>query len=102
MKVFGFDLGETLIGYNMPLNWKAYYHDGLLEIGKHNERTLSDDQLQKGVLILEKYNTRMNPRIVEIPSDLVIREILDAWNWSLDTDLAKSAFFSYFRRQTHA
>jgi putative hydrolase of the HAD superfamily len=84
------------------LNWKAHYRDGLLEIGKRYTQALDETQLQKGELILAKYNTRMNPRLHEVSSNLIFKEMFDAWGRSAEIDQAKSAFFSYFRRQVDA
>lgn len=102
MRAFGVDLGETLVAYGMPLNWKAYYRAGLMEIGKCYLQALGESELQRGKIILERYNTRLNPRDTEVSSDVIFREIFDAWGWTENIEAAKYAVYSYFRRQTHA
>ena len=73
MRAFGFDLGETLINYHTPLNWKAHYRDGLREIGKRYTQDLAETQLQKGELCV-----RLDRRLMALTLDLVV-EITYLW-----------------------
>ena len=44
----------------------------------------------------------MNPRLYEISSNLIFKEMFNIWGWIAEIDQAKNAFFSYFQRQVHA
>jgi putative hydrolase of the HAD superfamily len=56
-----------------------------------------------GEEILSKYNTRMNYREVEVSSNQIFSEMLEAWNLNKDSYLSKikKAFYSYFQRTSH-
>lgn len=102
MKAIGFDLGKTLIDYNnVPLNWNQLYGQALIGIAKICKLTIDDSQLHLAQAILSKYNTRENPRVEEVNSVEIIREILECWNCSDESILeqAENEFFSFFRKE---
>ena len=98
IKAVSFDVGHTLIKYNNPLNWKALYRPALKQVSGICNLFLSDEQLKAAVSILTKYNTRENPRMVEVISQVIFREIFDAWNLSHDElDSVRAAFYGFFQ-----
>lgn len=102
MKVIGFDLGHTLINYkDTPLSWKSLYRDALIKTADCCDIQVNECMLSEAEHILSKYNTRINPRIEEVPSEVIFNEILLSWNLVPDTyiDNTKRAFFSFFQRK---
>ena len=77
IKAIGFDIGETLVNYNMPLSWSASYKDAIKFMCKENDLSFSEDRFLKAKKVLEKYNTRINPR--EVTSDDIFSEIFEEW-----------------------
>jgi putative hydrolase of the HAD superfamily len=98
IKAVSFDIGHTLIRYNNPLNWKSLYQPSLEKVSERSGFVLSDEQLHAAITILMKYNTRENPREVEITSETIFREIYDVWQQPYNTiDIAKEAFYGFFQ-----
>lgn len=103
IKAVGFDLGDTLIEYkDVPLSWQDLYLDALRKVAEACEVELDDELLEEGRLILGKYNTRMNPREVEVKAEQILREILVMWNvdCGLYLELAINMFFDFFQRKS--
>lgn len=103
IKAVGFDLGDTLIEYkDVPLSWQDLYLDALRKVAEACEVELDDELLEEGRLILGKYNTRMNPREVEVKAEQILREILVMWNvdCGLYLELAINMFFDFFQRNS--
>lgn len=98
IKTVVFDIGQTLIEYNRPLNWESLYISAFQQIGKECGFDLSSEDFEQAVVILRKYNTRVNPREIEVSSYKIFQEILDAWKVDfLNLEDAKERFYSFFR-----
>lgn len=101
IKAVGFDLGETLI-YNkdIPLSWQGLYRQALSAVSERCGYDPGEARFAVAESILARYNTRLNPRIVECPSDIILSEILNAWGLSPIQHLhtATETFFSFFRQ----
>ena len=97
----GFDLGETLIGYEgVGLSWRSHYPRVLTEVGHACGRSMSASDLSCAEAILLRYNTRENPRLEEVSGDVIFSEILGVWGVP-DKFLrgAVDAFFAFFQRK---
>ena len=47
---------------------------------------------------MSKYNTRENPREIEVTSDIIFNEILDGWQQPRDKlDITREAFYGFFQ-----
>ncbi|WP_066495768.1 hypothetical protein [Abyssisolibacter fermentans] len=78
----GFDLGDTLIEYkDVPLSWKSFYAEALYRVAEVCGVRLTENSFEKGENILCKYNTRINPREVEVKAQQIFTEILSATNY---------------------
>lgn len=98
IKAVSFDIGHTLVRYNNPLNWKSLYEPALRKVSEKCGIGLSDEGIKTAVAILSKYNTRENPREIEVVSETIFKEILDAWEQPRDRlDIAREAFYSFFQ-----
>ena len=100
----GFDLGETLIIYaGLPLSWEALYNDALTELAQECGCDPTEDELARACDVLAKFNTRLNPRDVEVNSETVVSEILKAWGMDdyADMESAKDALYGFFQ-ETYA
>ncbi|TGA96298.1 HAD family hydrolase [Sporolactobacillus shoreae] len=104
MKAIGFDLGSTLIKYeDVPQSWKSLYKEALKDVLISCDRIPNSNMIGTGEEILSKYNTRMNYREVEVSSNQIFSEMLEAWDLNKDKYLnkIKKAFYSYFQRTSH-
>jgi len=100
IKAVTFDVGETLVFYNNPLNWQALYSPALERVMAvcGTEHLVEADEYARQVLT--KYNTRVNSREYEVSSNTIFSEILGAWGTSYDKlEASKQAFFEYFQRE---
>lgn len=53
---------------------------------------------KKNIAILTKYNTRENPREIEVTSETIFKEILDAWKQSPNKlNIVRKSFYSFFQ-----
>lgn len=96
-----FDIGETLVGYDKPLNWSGLYRPALEHIADKCKLNFTEDDYQQAVDILTKYNTRINPREYEVSSAQIFEEMVSSLNLSVkNTDDMIEQFFSYFRRES--
>ena len=94
----GFDIGQTLIKYNNPLNWSSLYHEALRKVMTDCRLEESGDMMASAVKILSKYNTRENYRKYEVSSDIIFKEIFDAWKPSYEkVTAAKESFYNFFQ-----
>ena len=100
MKIKGvvFDIGQTLAYYPVPLNWSALYHPAFEHIAERLDLTISEEEYKHIGDTLSKYNTRINPRIEEVSSDTIFREIIDGTDLpvKLMNDI-KNEFYLFFR-----
>lgn len=102
IKAIGFDIGGTLVNYNKPLSWSASYRDAIKFMCEENCLEFSDERFNMAKEVLEKYNTRINPREKEVTSDIIFGEIFEKWNESKDKIYkAKKAFYTFFQRETN-
>jgi len=98
IKAVSFDIGDTLVKYNNPLNWKSLYEPALKQVSKQCGFPFSNEMTQAAIAVLMKYNTRENPREYEVTSKVIFTEILDAINLPHDVlDIAKNAFYGFFQ-----
>ena len=94
-----FDIGQTLVEYNRPLNWSKLYRPALEYVAEECKMEFSNEQYDMALKILTKYNTRINPRDYEVTSDEIFGEILHALDRPLnEIDKIKFHFYSYFRQ----
>jgi putative hydrolase of the HAD superfamily len=101
VKAVGFDLGDTLVYYEgTPLNWKSLYPDALRHMAAGFRLEPSAHQIAAAEAILERYNTRIHPRTVEVSCDEIIAQILEAWSLPIGSllDTATGHFFQFFQR----
>lgn len=100
IKGIGFDIGGTLVNYNKPLNWSASYKDAINFMCKRNNLLFNEERFLKAKEVLEKYNTRMNPREKEVTSDVLFGEIFEKWEEDKEKIYdAKKSFYTYFQRE---
>ena len=98
IKAVSFDIGRTLVRYNNPLNWKSLYEPALKNVFEKCSIDLSDEGIKKAANILSKYNTRENPREIEVTSETIFNEILCALGQPRDRlDIARETFYSFFQ-----
>lgn len=100
IKAIGFDIGGTLINYNKPLNWSSSYEDALKFMCDKNKIDFTEKRFEQAKAVLEKYNTRINPREEEVTSEVIFGEIFEKWDEDL-TKLyeSKKAFYLFFQRE---
>ena len=100
IKAIGFDIGGTLVNYNKPLNWSASYDDAIKFMCNKNNIELTLQKLEKAKLVLEKYNTRVNPREKEVSSQTIFEEIFDEWGENKEKlKNSKKSFYEFFQRE---
>ena len=102
MRAIAFDLGDTLVEYEgLPLNWEAHYDSAILGLAKFIGHTVADGQMHAANDVLRRYNTRLNPRALEVGFDSILRDLLTALGalFEGNTDDAAAAFFSVFRQR---
>lgn len=99
----GFDLGDTLVGYEgVPLNWQREYPVALAALCAAFSEQVSDDQLASGIRVLQRYNTRVTLGTHEVDDRLVFGELFRALGLRSglpqdDFNCGVDAFFSVFR-----
>lgn len=99
LKAVVFDIGQTLVEYEKPLNWSELYRPAFESISEKCGYTFSDSQYQLACQILTKYNTRVNPRDYEVSSDRIFNEILSGMDIPLkDMEQVKFYFYLFFRQ----
>ena len=99
MKAIVFDIGQTLVEYNKPLNWSKLYRPAFESIADKCGYTFSDSHYQHALRVLSQYNTREYPRDYEVTSDRIFSEILSGMDIPMkDIEQVKLHFYSYFRQ----
>lgn len=100
-KAIIFDIGETLVGYDKPLNWSGLYRSAMEYAVNKCGYNFSEDDYQQAVDVLTKYNTRINPRKHEVSSVQIFTEIMSGMNLSAKhiKEMA-SHFFGFFQRDS--
>ena len=100
IKAVVFDIGQTLIHYNNPLNWKALYKPAIEQVMEACGIKYSKEADKNAQIILTKYNTRVNQRDYEVSSNTIFSEILQSWGVNTDNLYdAKQAFYAYFQNE---
>ncbi len=100
VKAIVFDIGQTLVHYPFPLNWSALYRPAFESIAKEYNLTIKETEYKHIGNVLTKYNTRINPREVEVSSTKIFTEILEGTSISKSyLENIKKGFYSYFRRE---
>jgi len=95
-----FDLGDTLISYNVPLSWESLYDGALKDVLNSLGRKPQQQFLIDGKRILSKYNTRKNPRFFEVKAEVIFSEIYSCWKIDNLDKLYETVecFFNHFQR----
>jgi len=100
IKAVGFDIGQTLIRYNHTLNWKSSYPFALQKVMKDCQIEETVGKIDLAINILMKYNTRENYREYEVTSDIIFKEIFDAWEQDYcKLAKAKKSFYNFFQAE---
>ena len=98
IKAVIFDIGQTLVYYPIPLNWSKLYRPAFESIAEKYKLNITENEYTHIGEVLEKYNTRINPREIEVSSNIIFNEILSGTNISLEyLDVIKKDFYSFFR-----
>ena len=98
IKAVIFDIGQTLVYYPIPLNWSALYRPAFESIAEKRKLNITENEYTHIGEVLAKYNTRINPREIEVSSNSIFNEILNGTNLSLEyLDVIKNDFYSFFR-----
>ena len=87
VKAIIFDIGQTLVEYQVPLNWSALYRPAFESIENKYGLHISEGEYMHIGEVLAKYNTRINPREKEVSSDIIFSE----------KNAIKKDFYGYFR-----
>ncbi len=100
IKAVGFDIGGTLVDYNKPLNWSGSFKDALKYMCNNTKILLTEERQEQAISILQKYNTRINPREKEVTSDQIFGEIFEKWGEEKSKIFtAKKEFYTFFQRE---
>lgn len=98
IKAVVFDIGQTLVYYPIPLNWSALYRPAFESIAEKYKLNIMENEYTHISETLTKYNTRINPREIEVSSNKIFSEILNGTNIPLEyLDVIKNDFYSFFR-----
>jgi putative hydrolase of the HAD superfamily len=104
----GFDLGDTLIEYaGVPLSWEREYPVALASVASLWCDRLTDSQMEGGVAVLRRFNTRLTPRTVEVDHRILFGELLVAMDAPALrvpelVEPAADQFFGVFQRRAKA
>jgi len=99
IKAVAFDIGNTLVRYTSPLNWKALYRPALLEVMDRCGVENTEERVLLASRVLSKYNTRENLREHEVDSQVIFEEVFQLWHVPADRiPSAKDAFYGYFQQ----
>lgn len=100
VKAVIFDIGETLVRYNKPLNWSKLYRPALEKMANDCNLNFSENDFNNAIQVLTKYNTRINPREQEVTSDTIFGEIIKITNLDKnEIEKFKDSFYSFFRNE---
>lgn len=96
-----FDIGQTLIEYNKPLNWSKSYRPALERAAAACNINLSEQDYKQVIDVLTIYNTRVNPREYEISSYEIFSNIFKRLDLCLDVLVQfKREFYLFFNNET--
>ncbi len=102
MRALVFDLGDTLVEYEgLPLSWVEHYPEALAQLAAFLGAAPDAAQIERGCALLRGFNTRLNPRVHEIPFGRILADLCTAWSVppAGDHEGAARAFFSTFRQR---
>ena len=98
VKAVIFDIGQTLVHYPIPLNWSALYRPAFERIAEKYKLNITEQEYTHIGEVLTKYNTRINPREIEVSSETIFHEILNGTSISFKySAVIKNDFYSFFR-----
>lgn len=98
IKAVIFDIGETLVRYNKPLNWSKLYRPALEKMANDCNLNFSENDYKNAIQVLTKYNTRINPREREVYSDTIFGEMIEiTYLDKSEIEEFKDSFYSFFR-----
>lgn len=93
-KVVVFDLGGTLMEYaGMPLSWLAYYPQGFAAVNQALSLGLIQEEIDRSVQVLKRYNPRYFPREEEIPPEKIFGDAIRHWRKKPPVDQVIAQFF---------
>ena len=99
IKAVVFDIGQTLVYYPFPLNWAELYRPAFESIAEKRKLNITENEYAHIAKVLKKYNTRINPREIEVSSNTIFTEIIKGTSIPTEyLDLIKNDFYSFFRR----
>jgi putative hydrolase of the HAD superfamily len=105
MRVFAFDLGDTLVEYEgVPLSWVDHYPAALKRLATYLEVRATQGQEDEAGAVLRRYNTRLSPRETEPPFAQLLAELCAVLGAEIPADpvAAATAFFAVFRQRLRA
>ena len=70
IKAIIFDIGQTLTYYPIPLNWSKLYRPAFETVSEKLSIAILEEEYAHIGSVLTKYNTRINPREIEVSSDV--------------------------------
>lgn len=98
IKAVIFDIGETLVTYDKPLNWSKLYRPALEKMANDCNLNFSENDYKNAIEVLTKYNTRINPRGREVSSNTIFGEMIEITNLEKNQiEEFKDSFYSFFR-----
>ena len=75
-KAIGFDLGDTLLLYEgVSERWSPSYREALGRAASACGREIGKPEADRAVAVLERYNTRLAPRTLEISETQILGEV---------------------------
>jgi putative hydrolase of the HAD superfamily len=100
----GFDLGDTLIRYEgVPQSWSRRYREAIAVAAASSGHRPSEIETGRAVAVLERYNTRLAPRVQEVCEREIFGEVTVALGFPAgDCRMVADAFFNFYRRQVTA
>ena len=97
IKAVCFDLGDTLVYSENQLNWANNYKNALEKGFCSISKIPTEDDYNDCIKILTKYNTRVNPREIEISSEQIFNEIMELLELNIsEKSILENNFFDYF------
>ena len=97
LKAVCFDLGDTLVYSENQLSWANNYKNALEKGFNSINKIPTENDYNNCIKILTKYNTRVNPREVEISSEQIFCEIMEILELNIsEKGILENNFFDYF------
>lgn len=99
-KAVAFDLGDTLLRYDgVSQSWSPSYREALSRAASACGRELGKAQADSAVAVLDRFNTRLAPRTVEVSETQIFGEVTAALGFGPgDCRTVADAFFDFYRR----